>query len=58
MSKVAGVFENFSGLPLTTPGIEVLDGRELASSDVLGHSHYPLVLSCPLHNCKRVFGPC
>jgi hypothetical protein len=29
-------------LILTPPGIEVLDGRELGPSDVLGHKHYPL----------------
>ena len=35
-------FDNFQGFPLTPPSIEVLDGRELDSSDVLGHTHYPL----------------
>jgi hypothetical protein len=39
---VAGVFGNFYSLPLTPPGIEVLDGRELGPSDVLGRSKYPL----------------
>jgi hypothetical protein len=36
----------FEGLPLTPPGIEVLDGRKLGPSDVLGHSHYPLTVPC------------
>ena len=36
MTGVAGVFNNFQGLPLTPPGIEVLDGRKL---DVLGRLH-------------------
>ena len=81
------------------PGIEVLDGRKLGPSDVLGRKHYLLyylaiggsdatsqdandgaavepfedlrthaksfqspegeyVLSCPLHNCFGVLGPC
>ena len=42
MTRVAGVFDNFLGLPLTPPGIEVLDGRKLGPSDVLGRTHYPL----------------
>ena len=42
MTRVAGVFDNFQGLPLTPPGIEVLDGRKLCPSDVLGRSHYLL----------------
>ena len=29
-------------LPLTLPDTEILDGRELGTSDVLGHMHYPL----------------
>ena len=33
----------FRAFPLTLPGIEVLDGRKLGPSDVLGHSHYPLL---------------
>ena len=43
-SRVAGVFDNFYGLPLKPPGIEVLDGSKLGPSDVLGRSHYPLCL--------------
>ena len=35
MTWVAGVFENSSD----TFGIEVLDGRELGPSDVMGHPH-------------------
>ena len=35
MAWVADVFGNFSSVPLTLPDIEVLDGRELGSSDVL-----------------------
>ena len=42
MTWVAGVFDNFYGRPLTPPGIEVLDGRELCLSGVLGRTHYPL----------------
>ena len=42
MTRVAGVFDNYQGLPLTSPGIEVLDGRKLGPGDVLGHTHYPL----------------
>ena len=42
MTGVAGVFDKFQGLPLTPPGVEVLDGRQLCPSDVLGHTHYPL----------------
>ena len=42
MACVAGVFEKMLGLPLTPPGIEVLDGREHGASDVLGRPHYPL----------------
>ena len=34
------------GLPLTLPGIEVLDGRELGPSDVLGCRHYWAVRIC------------
>ena len=36
MTTVAGVFDNFKGLPLTPPGVEVLDGRQLCPRDVLG----------------------
>ena len=42
MTGVAGVFDNFQGLPLTLPGVAVLDGRQLCPSDVLGRTHYPL----------------
>jgi hypothetical protein len=42
MNWVAGVFDNFQGLSLTPPGIEVLDGRMLCPGDVLGRTHYPL----------------
>ena len=42
MTRVAVVFDNFYGLPLTPAGIEVLDFRKLGPIDVLGHSHYPL----------------
>ena len=38
MAWVAGVFGNFSGLP----DIEVLDGREVGPSDVLGCPNPPL----------------
>ena len=38
MTRVARVFDNFKGLPLTLPDVEVLDGRKLGSSDVLGRS--------------------
>ena len=44
MAWIAGVFDNCLGLPLTPPGIEVLDGRELGPSDVLGCTHHPLYL--------------
>ena len=43
MTRVAGVLDHFLGLPLTPPGIEVLDGRKLGPSDVLGRTYYPLV---------------
>jgi hypothetical protein len=36
---VAGVFNDFLGLPFTSPDIEVLDGRELSLSNVLGCPH-------------------
>ena len=39
MTRVAGVFDHFQGLPLTPPGIEVLDGRKLGPRDVLGRTH-------------------
>ena len=42
MTRVAEAFANFLGLPLTPPGIKVLDGRKLSPSDVLGSTHYPL----------------
>lgn len=42
MPWVAGVFDNYLGLPLTLPGIEVLDGWELSSRDVLGCTLRPL----------------
>ena len=38
-----GGFDNFMGLPLTPPGMEVLDSRDLDPSDVLGHTHYLLL---------------
>jgi hypothetical protein len=33
MTRVAGVLDNFYGLPLTPLGIEVLDSRKLGHSD-------------------------
>ena len=39
MTSVAGVFDHFQGLPLTPPGIEVLDGRKLDPGDVLSRQH-------------------
>ena len=42
MTRVAAVYGNFYGLPLTPPGIEVLDGRKLVPCDVLGRTHYTL----------------
>ena len=39
---MAGVFDIFYGLFLTPPGVEVLNGRQLCPSDVLGRTHYPL----------------
>jgi hypothetical protein len=42
MTGVAGVVDNFQGLPLTPPGVEILDGRQLSPTDILGHMHYPL----------------
>ena len=41
IARVAGVFDNFMGLPLKPPSIEVLDGRKLGPSDVLGLMHHP-----------------
>ena len=46
MTGVAGVFDHFLGLPLTPPGVEVLDDRQLSPSDVLGCTHYPLLVLC------------
>ena len=43
MTSMAGVFHNFQGVPLTPPGIEVLDGRKLTPSDVLDSLHYPML---------------
>jgi hypothetical protein len=43
MAWVVGVFNDFPGLPLTPPHLEVLDGRELGPSDVLGCPHHPLL---------------
>jgi hypothetical protein len=43
MTRVAGVFDIFDGLPLIPPGIEVLDGGKLGPGDVLGRTHYPLL---------------
>ena len=37
---------------MTPPGIEVLDGRELSPSDVLGRPHYPL--PCLAVGCNAV----
>ena len=42
MNWVAGVLDIFQGIPLTLPGIEVLDDRQLGPSDVLGRTHYTL----------------
>ena len=39
MTRVAGVFDSFYGLPLTPPDIEVLDGRKLVPSYVLGRMY-------------------
>jgi hypothetical protein len=40
---VLGVWSlTISGLPPTPPDIDVLDGRELGPSDVLGRPHHPL----------------
>ena len=41
-TRMSGVFDNLYGLLPTPPGIEVLDGRELSPSDVLGHTQYAL----------------
>ena len=42
MTRVAGVLGNVLGLPLTPPGTELLDGRKLGPSDVLGRANYPM----------------
>jgi hypothetical protein len=42
MTRVAGVFHNLKGIPLTSPGIEVLNGGKLGPSYVLGRTHYTL----------------
>ena len=47
MTRVAGVFDNFEGLPRTQPSIEVLDKRKLGPGDILGHTHYPLEYNFP-----------
>ena len=43
MAMMAGVFDNYKGLPPTLPGIEDLDGRKLGPSDGLGRTHYTLL---------------
>jgi hypothetical protein len=73
MTMVAGVFDNFSGLPLPSPGVEVLDCRKLGRIDVLdpfalssvvpcgrrpSSFHTDSDASCPLHDCLGVLGPC
>jgi hypothetical protein len=40
MAWVVGVFNDFPGVLFTQPDIEVLDGRELGPSDVLGCLHH------------------
>ena len=42
MARVAGVLDDLSGLLQTSPGVDVLEGRELAPSDVLGCPYHPL----------------
>ena len=39
MARMVGVFNDFPTTPLD---IDVLDGRELGPSDVLGCPHHPL----------------
>ena len=41
-ARVVGVFDDFPGLLFRPPHIEVLDGKELGPSDVLGCPHNPL----------------
>ena len=45
MAWGAGVFDSYLGLPLTPPGIEVMDGRELGPRDVLGRTHHATCLA-------------
>ena len=42
MAWLAGVFNDIPSLLFILPDIEVLDGRELGPSDVLGCPHHPL----------------
>ncbi len=42
MGRVAVVFDNPPGFPLTTPGVDVLEGGKLTSNNVAGSSHDPL----------------
>ena len=42
MTRVARVFGNSLGIPLTPPGIDVLEGRKLGPNDVLDCTHSPL----------------
>ena len=42
MTRVAGVFDKFRAILWHLPNIEVLDGRKIGPSDVLGRMHYPL----------------
>ena len=42
MTWVTEVSDDFMGFPLTPPIIQVLDGRKLGPSDVLGRMCFPL----------------
>jgi hypothetical protein len=42
MTWVTVVFDHFLVLPLTLPNKQLLDGRKIGPSDVLGCTHYPL----------------
>ena len=56
MAWVAGFFHYLLGLPLTPSLMEVLDGRELSPSDVLGCTHHPLyrlAVGCPVVAAPR-----
>ncbi len=39
---MGGVLDDLPGFPYTPPGVDVLEGRKLTSTNVAGSSHEPL----------------